>query len=280
MTSPLVSVPTAAAASAGPVVSVTGVSKTFRRSGAPKRAVSNVSFDIFAGQTLGVVGESGSGKSTLSQIVLGLLRPDEGRVMFDGIDIWEQNHRAMRKLRSRIQVVFQDPHTSLNRRHDIRQIIEAPLRAHGWGNADSRRQRVDELLDLVRIPAALVSRTPTQLSGGQAQRVAIARALALSPSFIVLDEAVSALDTSVRASVLNLLADLQANLGLTYLFISHDLSVVRQSCHRVAVMRQGEFVEQADRDTLFNNPQHPYTRELLDAVPSVRPYPPAHVDSE
>lgn len=265
---------------AEPVVSVTGVSKTFRRSGNQKRAVDNISFDIFAGETLGVVGESGSGKSTLSRIVLGLLKPDDGTVLFDGIDIWQQNQREMRRLRSRIQVVFQDPHTSLNRRHDIRQIIEAPLRAHGWGDAVERRQRVDELVELVRIPAALVSRTPAQLSGGQAQRVAIARALALSPSFVVLDEAVSALDTSVRASVLNLLADLQADLGLTYLFISHDLSVVRQSCHRVAVMRHGAFVEQSDRDTLFNNPQHPYTRELLEAVPSVRPYPRANADSE
>lgn len=253
-----------------PVVSVSGVTKTFKRAGTQKRAVNRISFDIHPGETFGVVGESGSGKSTLSRIVLGLLRPDEGTVLFDGTDIWKQSARSMRRMRSRIQVVFQDPHTSLNRKHDLRQIIEAPLRAHGWGNAESRKKRVDELLELVRIPAALASRTPTQLSGGQAQRVAIARALALSPSFIVLDEAVSALDTSVRASVLNLLADLQGDLGLTYLFISHDLSVIRQSCHRVAVMRRGEFVEQADRDTLFNHPQHAYTQELLAAVPIIR----------
>jgi peptide/nickel transport system ATP-binding protein len=177
----------------------------------------------------------------------------------------------LRQLRKRIQMVFQDPYTSLNRRQSVGEIIAAPLLAHGIGSKAERNARVAALLDLVQLPARFTARRPGELSGGQAQRVAIARALALNPEFIVLDEAVSALDMSVRAQILNLLSELQRDLGLTYLFVSHDLSVIRYVCHTVAVMKQGKIVELASRQQLFENPQNAYTRQLLDAVPVPNP---------
>jgi peptide/nickel transport system ATP-binding protein len=250
------------------LLEVDGLVKTFRtRSAETKRAVDCVSLSIRRGETFGLVGESGSGKSTLGRCVLRLLQPDAGVIRFDGTDMATLSPRSMRDMRSRIQVVFQDPHTSLNRRHTVGRIVEAPLVAHRIGSSAERRRRVAELLALVQLPESYVDRLPGQLSGGQAQRVAIARALALNPDFVVLDEAVSALDMSVRAQILNLLGQLQQDLGLTYLFISHDLSVVRYICHSVAVMRQGSLVETGTRDEVFARPQHAYTRDLLAAVP-------------
>jgi len=256
----------------GPLVSVRDVVKSFRtRDGGQFRAVDGVSVDIRRGAAFGLVGESGSGKSTLSRCILRLTKPDEGSICFDGRDMGTLSGGQLRRLRSQIQVVFQDPHGSLNRRKSVAEIIAAPLAAHRAGSRSQRAQRVAELLDLVQLPAAMTGRRPSELSGGQAQRVAIARALALSPDFVVLDEAVSALDVSIRAQILNLLRDLQAQLGLTYLFISHDLGVVRYLCEEIGVMQRGRLVEVAARDELFSAPKHPYTQVLLDAVPVVNP---------
>jgi oligopeptide/dipeptide ABC transporter ATP-binding protein len=245
--------------------------KTFPGRGGRLRAVDGVSLRIPRGQTFGLVGESGSGKSTLARCVLRLQRPDRGSVWFDGEDLASLSEHQMRRLRSRIQVVFQDPHGSLNRRLRISEIVAAPLVAHRVGSTRERTARVRELLDLVQLPANVGARRPGELSGGQAQRVAIARALALRPEFVVLDEAVSALDVSVRAQILNLLTALQRDLGLTYLFISHDLAVVRYVAQQVGVMYRGRLVEVAARDELFAAPRHPYTQLLLDAVPIVDP---------
>ncbi len=255
------------------LVEVTDLTKTFSlRGGQLVRAVDGVSLSIRRGQTLGLVGESGSGKTTIGRCILRLIRPDGGNVRFDGQDVGSLAKGQMRQLRSRMQVVFQDPHGSLNRRQSIRKIITAPLVAHhAGGSRKERTRRVSDLLDLVQLPAALGERRPAELSGGQAQRVAIARALALQPEFVVLDEAVSALDVSVRAQILNLLSSLQAEFGLTYLFISHDLGVVRYLSQDIAVMYQGKLVETGHRDQLFKQPQHSYTRTLLAAVPVADP---------
>lgn len=255
-----------------PLVSVRDVVKEFRvRDGSQLRAVDGVSVDIQRGAAFGLVGESGSGKSTLSRCILRLIKPDEGTISFDGRDMGTLSGWELRRLRSRIQVVFQDPHGSLNRRKSVAEIIAAPLAAHRAGSRRQRAERVAELLELVQLPAPMSGRRPSELSGGQAQRVAIARALALNPDFVVLDEAVSALDVSVRAQILNLLRELQAQLGLTYLFISHDLGVVRYLCEEIGVMQRGRIVEVASRDELFAAPKHPYTQLLLDAVPVVDP---------
>ncbi|TCO55863.1 ATP-binding cassette domain-containing protein [Actinocrispum wychmicini] len=255
-----------------PLLEVDSVVKTFPAPGGGRtRAVDGVSLSIERATTVGLVGESGSGKSTLSRCVLGLQRPDSGTIRFDGVDIGTLPARELRRLRSRIQVVFQDPHGSLNRRQTVRDIIAAPMLAHRAGDRAKRAARVRELLDLVQLPQRMGERRPRELSGGQAQRVAIARALALRPEFVVLDEAVSALDVSVRAQILNLLKELQHELGLTYLFISHDLGVVRYMAHQVAVMYHGELVEHATREELFSAPRHEYTRILLEAVPVTDP---------
>jgi oligopeptide/dipeptide ABC transporter ATP-binding protein len=241
------------------------------RDGTPVRAVDGVSLNVRRGTTFGLVGESGSGKSTLSRCILRLQRPDAGTVRFDGQDMRTLTGAQLRRLRSRIQVVFQDPHGSLNRSRSVQQIISAPLAAHRSGSRRERERRVAELLDLVQLPSAMGERKPRELSGGQAQRVAIARALALRPDFVVLDEAVSALDVSVRAQILNLLRELQRNLSLTYLFISHDLGVVRYLSQDIGVMYHGRIVEFGRREDLFVAPQHPYTRLLLEAVPVADP---------
>ncbi len=253
------------------LLTVTDLVMTFPGHGGPIRAVDGVSLRIAPGETFGLVGESGSGKSTLARCVLRFYRPDSGSVRFAGRDIAALSEREMRRLRSRIQVVFQHPHGSLNRRREVSDIIAAPLVAHRVGGRTERAARVRELLDLVQLPATIAGRRPRELSGGQAQRVAIARALALRPDFVVLDEAVSALDVSVRAQILNLLTELQRELGLTYLFISHDLAVVRYVAQQVGVMYRGRLVETASREELFGAPQHPYTRMLLDAVPVAQP---------
>ncbi|GII88890.1 ABC di/oligopeptide transporter ATPase [Sphaerisporangium siamense] len=255
-----------------PLLDVRDLVKTFPAPGGGRtRAVDGVSLSVPRGETYGLVGESGSGKSTLGRCVLRLTEPDAGTVLFDGRDVGALPPRSLRRLRARVQVVFQDPHGSLNRRQTVRDIVAAPLRAHGVGIAREREARVAELLDLVRLPAGVGGRRPRELSGGQAQRVAIARALALRPDFVVLDEAVSALDVSVRAQILNLLSGLQRELGLTYLFISHDLGIVRYMARRVGVMYRGRIVEEAPREVFFSAPRHPYTRLLLDAVPAADP---------
>jgi len=234
------------------------------------RAVDGVSFDIRRGETLALVGESGCGKSTVARMLVGLIHPTRGRVEFFGHDLREIEGQAGRTLRQKLQMIFQDPYASLNPRWRVGAIIAEPLHAHGTlvGRA-AIDARVDELLQQVRLAAADSQRYPHQFSGGQRQRISIARALATHPEFLVCDEPTSALDVSVQAQVLNLMMDLQRDLGLTYLFISHNLAVVRHVADRVGVMYLGRLVELAPRPALFATPRHPYTRMLLDAVPDL-----------
>ncbi|KZS78290.1 ABC transporter ATP-binding protein [Mycobacterium kansasii] len=231
------------------------------------RAVDSVSFRLRRGSTLAVVGESGSGKSTLARMVLGLLQPTSGTVVFDGADIDGLDRARAFAFRRRVQPVFQNPYSSLDPRYSVFRSIEEPLRIHRVGDRSSRRQAVRELVDQVALPSSLLDRLPRELSGGQRQRVAIARALALRPEVLVCDEAVSALDVLVQAQILDLLAQLQADLGLTYLFISHDLAVIRQISDDVLVMRAGRAVEHATTEEVFARPRHEYTRQLLEAIP-------------
>ncbi len=231
------------------------------------RALDGVSFDIVRGETLGLVGESGCGKSTTGRTILRLYDPTDGRITFDGRDITRMHGEGLRRIRPRMQMIFQDPQACLNPRMTVSSIVAEPLDEHGTVKGRQKRDRVRELLDAVGLNAKFADRYPHEFSGGQRQRIGIARALALNPDFIVCDEPIAALDVSIQAQVVNLLQDLQARLGLTYLFISHDLSMVRHLADRVAVMYLGKIVELAPQDRLYADPLHPYTQALLSAVP-------------
>jgi len=233
-------------------------------------AVDGVSFDVRRGTTTAIVGESGSGKSTVAKMVLQLEKPTDGKILFDGVDTSGLKARELFKFRRRVQPIFQDPYGSLDPMYNIFRTIEEPLRVHKIGDKATREKKVRELLDQVALPQSSMQRFPNELSGGQRQRVAIARALALDPEVIICDEAVSALDVLVQAQVLNLLADLQANLGLTYLFITHDLAVVRQIADHVCVMEKGKLVETGSTDDVFESPQQEYTKALLNAIPGAK----------
>ncbi|MBI5960971.1 MAG: ATP-binding cassette domain-containing protein, partial [Chloroflexi bacterium] len=239
----------------------------FQREVAAVKAVDDVSFDIYEGETLGLVGESGCGKSTTGRTVLQLYRATSGSVKFEGEEMTTLKGEPLRKMRRKMQMIFQDPYASLNPRMSVGRIVSEPLVVHNIMNKKEREERVAELMELVGLNPYFVRRYPHEFSGGQRQRIGIARALALEPKFLVADEPISALDVSIQAQVVNLMQKLQQDLGLTYLFIAHDLSMVRHLCDRVAVMYLGKIVEIAESEELYTNPLHPYTQALLSAVP-------------
>jgi ABC-type oligopeptide transport system ATPase subunit len=261
--------------SSGPLLVVTDLTKHFtvregtlvQRNVGEVKAVDGVSFEIPEGKTLGLVGESGSGKSTTGFCVLQLIKPTSGSVRFMGKELTELPRGELRKLRREMQIVFQDPYSSLNPRMTVGNIVAEPLIVHGIGSRRSRRARVRELLDVVGFDPTYTNRYPHEFSGGQRQRIGIARALALGPKLIVCDEPVSALDVSIQAQILNLLKDLQGEFGLTYLFIAHDLAVVRSMSDRIAVMQAGKLVEEGPAEEVYESPQQDYTKKLLTSVP-------------
>lgn len=261
-----------------PLLQVKNLSKRFAiRSGFLSRvtgaisALDDVSFDLYSGETLGIVGESGCGKSTLARCILQLLRPTLGEVWYQGKDLAQLSASELRPLRQDLQMIFQNPYASLNPKMSVNQIITEPFEIHKVGGKTQRQKTVQELMDKVGLPTKLLQSYPHELSGGQCQRVGIARALALNPKLIIADEAVSALDVSVQAQILNLMMDLKKELGLTYIFISHNLSVVEYISDRVGVMYLGNLVELATADQLYHDPKHPYTQALLSAIPVVDP---------
>jgi ABC-type oligopeptide transport system ATPase subunit len=241
-----------------------------RRIGAVK-AVDGVSFDIKRGETLGIVGETGCGKSTTARLIMRLIEPTSGEVRFEGQDITRLAGAGLKAVRREMQMIFQDPYSSLNPRRTVGSIVGEPFAIHGLeSDSAQRRRRVQELLEMVGMSPEHYNRYPHEFSGGQRQRIGVARALALGPKLLIADEPVSALDVSIQAQVLNLLRDLQGQLGLTLLFISHDLSVIRYMCDRIAVMREGRIVELAANEQLYRSPGDPYTRQLLASVPGAR----------
>ena len=261
-----------------PLLSVRGLVKHFpvrsgvlRRVVGHARAVDGVDFDVAPGETLGLVGESGSGKSTTARLVLRLVDPTEGSITFEGTDLATLDRRALRAVRRRLQIVFQDPYASLNPRLTVGRIVAEPLAVHERISGAERNRRVVELLDQVGLEPSALDRYPYEFSGGQRQRIAVARALALDPALVVCDEPVSSLDMSIQSQVINLLADLQQRLGLAYLFISHDLGVVRHVSDRIAVMYLGRIIEQGPADQVYGRPAHPYTAALLSAIPVPNP---------
>ncbi|MBS3182436.1 ABC transporter ATP-binding protein [Leucobacter manosquensis] len=250
----------------GPIAEVKDVSLSFsQRRGVTRKVLDGINLEVRRGETLGLVGESGCGKTTLARTIAGLVQPSEGIVRFDGTDVSQIKRAQWRRMRQRVQVVFQDPFSSLNPKRRVGSIIEDPLRVHGMGTARERQRRVLELLELVGLDPEHYNRFPSQFSGGQRQRIGIARAIALNPDLVILDEPVSALDVTVQAQVLQLLDDLQRDLGLTYLFISHDLAVVRHMCDRIAVMESGRIIELDNAGTIYNSPREPFTKRLLAA---------------
>lgn len=244
----------------------------FMRAAKFNKAVDGVSFSIAPGETLGLVGESGCGKSTLGRCITRLYKPTSGQILFQDQDISTLSPRALKPVRREIQMIFQDPMESLNSRHTVGEILEEPLLVQGIGDSASRKQRVAQLLDLVGLPARSVTRYPFEFSGGQRQRIGIARSIALNPKLIVCDEPVSALDVSIQSQILNLLIDLQQELKLSYLFIAHDLAVVKHISDRIAIMYLGKIVETGPGETIYQAPQHPYTQSLISAIPVPDPH--------
>jgi len=250
-----------------PLLQVTGLTKQFPTAGGVVKAVDDVGFSMARGEVLGLVGESGSGKTTTGRAILRLIEPTAGRILFDGTDITHLDRTALRAYRRRMQIIFQDPYASLNPRRKVMDAIGEALVIHAIGTKADRRDRIAALLQRVGLPADAMARFPHEFSGGQRQRIGIARALAVEPDFIVADEPVSALDVSVQAQVVNLLQDLQAELGLTVLFIAHDLAVVQYISDRIAVLYLGRVMEIASAEQLYSRPRHPYTEALLAAAP-------------
>jgi len=250
-----------------PLIQIRNLKKFYNVSGQELKAVNDVSLDIFQGETLGLVGESGCGKSTIGKTIIRLHEATAGKVLFNGEDIFRLKGEALNKLKRDLQIIFQDPYSSLNPRMKVEDLIGEPLDLQGKIRGKERRKRIEELLHLVGLKPDHINRFPHEFSGGQRQRIGIARALALNPKFIVCDEPISALDVSIQAQVVNLLKDLQEQLGLTYLFIAHDLSMVKYISDRILVMYLGNMAELADSDSLYREPLHPYTQALLSSVP-------------
>ncbi|MDQ0256925.1 peptide/nickel transport system ATP-binding protein/oligopeptide transport system ATP-binding protein [Evansella vedderi] len=261
-----------------PLLEVKGLKKYFDVTGGifsrkigEVKAVDDVSFEVYEGEVLGIVGESGCGKSTTGKTLLRLIEPTDGQVFFNGEDITNLDEDGMRKKRRDMQIIFQDPYASLNPRHKVEKILSEPLIVHGIGTKEERKEKVKKILEVVGLSGEHASRYPHQFSGGQRQRIGIARALIVNPKLIVCDEPVSALDVSIQSQILNLMEDLQEEFGLTYLFIAHDLSVVKHISDRIGVMYLGRMVELTGNEALYDNPLHPYTKSLLSAIPDPDP---------